>query len=469
MQILSFLLPETLCATINFRKEENMIITNARIVTWEKPNRILDDHAVRINHSIIEDIGRTEEIISKYKDEEVIDAKGQILMPGLICAHTHFYGTFSRGLYIPGDAPADFPEILKKLWWPLDQSLNADDIKISAQICMIDAIKHGTTTLFDHHASPNHILGSLDLIEDAFTQSGVRGVVCYEVTDRGGEKKAREGIDENIRMINKLDRSKGLVKATFGMHASLTLSEETLAQSRKVLPDRYGVHIHVAEHQVDEYDSLSKSGDRIIQRLKRHDLLGKNSIVVHGVHLDISEINLLAQTNTWMTHQPRSNMNNAVGLGDIDSILRTGVKVCLGNDGFSNAMWDEWRTCYLVHKDWTLDPRKMNGNNVVEMAVYNNSDMATQFFDDVRIGRIEKGAKADLILVDYDPITDFTVDNLPWQILFGIRDSMVTTTVVDGKVLMRDRVILNLDEKMIAKEARKLSKDVWARYSQQFK
>ena len=445
-----------------------MIISNARIVTWEKQNRIFNGYAVRIENSFIDEIGKTEEIISKYPEDEVIDAKGQILMPGLICAHTHFYGTFSRGLYIPGDAPADFPEILQKLWWPLDQSLYADDVRVSTLICMIDAIKHGTTTLFDHHASPNFIKGSLDVIEDAFNQTGVRGVVCYEVTDRGGKEKAREGIEENIRMIKKLDQSDGLVKATFGIHAGLTISEETMKECRNALPSNYGVHIHVAEHQVDEYDSLSKTGERVIERLKRHDLLGKNTLIVHGVHMDINEINLLAKTDTWLSHQPRSNMNNAVGLGDIDSILRSGVKVCLGNDGFSNAMWDEWRTCYLAHKNWNRDPRKMNGNNVVQMAIYNNSDLVTHFFGSKRIGRIEKGAKADLILVDYDPITDFTTDNLPWQIIFGFRDSMVTTTIIDGEVVMKDRVLLTIDEKAVAEEARRLSKDVWKRYSQQF-
>jgi putative selenium metabolism protein SsnA len=447
-----------------------MIIINSTIITWEETNRILEGYALRIQNSKISEIEKQDQLLKKYPQEDILDGKGQLLMPGLICAHTHFYGAFSRGMAIPGSAPADFPEILQKLWWPLDQSLLQEDIKYSAYIFLIDAIKHGATTLFDHHASPNYITGSLDLIEDALNETGVRGVVCYEVTDRGGKERTEAGIAENIRMIDKLSKGHddGLVKATFGMHASLTLSEETLALSRKQVPENCGVHIHVGEHQVDEYDCLEKTGERIIDRLNRHNFLGEKSIIAHGVHLDQKEIQQLIETKTWLSHQPRSNMNNAVGIGDIDSMLRAGLKVCLGNDGFSNAMWDEWRTCYLVHKCWNRDPRRMNGNNVVQMGAYNNSDLATKFFDGTRIGRIEVGAKADLILVDYHPITEMNTGNLPWQILFGFRDSMVTMTMVNGKILMKDRELLTINEGEVSEKAVKLSKEVWKRYLKQF-
>jgi putative selenium metabolism protein SsnA len=392
-------------------------------------------------------------------------------MPGLICAHTHFYGAFSRGLAIPGAPPADFPQILQKLWWPLDQSLTLDDVKYSTLVCLLDAIKHGNTTLFDHHASPNAIEGSLDVIADAIMDSGLRGVVCYEVTDRGGESKAKKGIAENVRMLNKVKNYEyeGRIKANFGIHASLTVSEKTIEECRNAGDENAGFHIHVAEHPIDEYDSLEKTGLRVIDRLMKHNILGKNTIIVHGVHMDMREIEILAETKTWLSHQPRSNMNNAVGMADIDSILRMGVKVCMGNDGFSNAMWDEWRTCYLAHKLWNRDPQRMNGSKVIEMAAYNNAELTSQYFDgNGRIGIIEEGAQADLILVDYDPFTELTPGNLPWQILFGFRDSMVTMTMVAGKVLMKNNEFLTLDKEEIIRKALNLSKDVWVRYQDQF-
>ena len=448
-----------------------MLIINCRIVTWGRPNQILVDHAVLIKDQIISKIDLQPKLISEYPEEKIIDAGGQLLMPGLICAHTHFYGAYSRGMAIPGAAPQDFSQILQKLWWPLDQSLTLHDVKYSTLVCMIDAVKHGNTTLFDHHASPNAIEGSLDVIEECFLDSGLRGVECYEVTDRGGEVKADQGIRENVRMINKLRQNpgQGRVASTFGLHAGLTLSEKTLDKCRESVDDQVGFHIHVAEHQVDEYDSIQKTGMRVVDRLRRHNLLGENTIIAHGVHMDMREIELVKDSATWLSHQPRSNMNNAVGLADIDSILRIRVKVCLGNDGFSNAMWDEYRTCYLAHKLWNKDPQRMNGASLAEIAFYNNADLASHFFpQNGKIGVIQEGAQADLILVDYNPFTDMNAGNLPWHIQFGFRDSMVTATMVAGQWLMKDRELLTLDEKEITEKALQSSKEVWQRYQKQF-
>ena len=446
-----------------------MIIYNCRIITWGNTNQILENHAVRIVEDRIVELTNQDDLLLRFPEDEKIDAGRQVLMPGLICAHTHFYGVFTRGMAIPGEAPADFVEILKKLWWPLDQSLTQEDIYYSAIVCIIDAIRHGTTTVFDHHASPGFINGSLDVIEKAVNDTGVRASLCYEVTDRGGAEKSLAGIEENIRMIKKLQQQPAgsRVTAMFGLHAGLTLSDHTLELSSKEIPEGFGFHIHVAEHQSDEYKSLSQHGKRVIDRLDEHGITGRNSIFVHGVHLDSKEVNAIRDTGTWLTHQPRSNMNNAVGMADIESALRIGIPVCLGNDGFSFAMWDEWRTCYLAHKLWKRDPRAMNGALVTQMGAINNAQMASHFFNDT-IGVIEPGAKADLILVDYQPITELNAGNLPWHILFGFRDSMVTLTMVDGKILMKDRVIGGIDEIEVSQHALEISREVWKRYEQQF-
>ncbi|HRQ32935.1 MAG TPA: amidohydrolase family protein, partial [Anaerolineales bacterium] len=137
-----------------------MLIINATLITWGQPNRILTDHAVLIENDRIKEIGKRADLLKKYPNEATLDARGQYVMPGNICAHTHFYSAFSRGLAIPAPAPKDFPETLQKLWWPLDRSLDAEGIQYSVLPCLVDAIRHGTTTLIDHHASPNAIDGS---------------------------------------------------------------------------------------------------------------------------------------------------------------------------------------------------------------------------------------------------------------------------------------------------------------------
>ena len=429
----------------------------------------MDGYAELINKNFIEKIEKEERLLEQYPSDEKINANGQILMPGLICAHTHFYGVFSRGMAIHGEAPANFLEILKKLWWPLDQSLHEEDVYYSAMVCLIDAIKHGTTTVFDHHASPNFIDGSLDVIENAVRKSGLRASLCYEVTDRGGTEKADAGIRENLRMIQKLGgkNEDRMVTASFGLHAGVTLSDKTLEKCAEVIPEGHGFHIHVAEDKIDQKESEKRYDVNVVARLNQFKITGDNSIFVHGVHLSDDEIDTIHQTGTWLTHQPRSNMNNAVGMANVEKMVQRGIPICMGNDGFSFSMWDEWRTCYLAHKMWNQDPRRMGADQVVDIAAYNNARMATKFFNG-KIGVIQEGALADLILVDYIPITSIHADNLPWHIIFGFRDSMVTMTMVNGKVLMRDRKLTEINEHEVCEGAQRSSAAVWERYKKQF-
>jgi putative selenium metabolism protein SsnA len=444
-----------------------MLITHANLITWEEPNRILEDYAVYIEKDLIQAIGPNAEMEKSYPAAERLEAHGQYVMPGNICAHTHYYGAFARGMAIPGAAPESFPEILGKLWWPLDKALTEEDIRYSTLACLVDALKHGTTSLVDHHASPNALSGSLDIVAQAVDEAGLRSVLCYEVTDRDGEAKARAGIAENVRFIERARRERiagGRVAATFGLHASLTLSDATLELCREALPTGAGFHIHCAESDADEYDSLAKSGLRVVDRLEKHAILGPHTLVAHAVYVDAAEINLLAQSETWVSHQPRSNMNNGVGAAPVESMLRAGVNVCLGNDGLSNTMWKEWEAAYLVHKVWNRDPRRLPASEVARMAVTNNSRLMKVFYPEAPIGVIQPGAYADLIFVDYHPTTPLHAGNLPWHIVFGFNESMVTTTLVAGKVLVLDRQVLTLDEAAITARSRELAVMAWKRY-----
>jgi putative selenium metabolism protein SsnA len=441
-----------------------MLITNATLITWGDELRILPGQALRIRADRIAAIGPSADLEAEGGEAEVVDARGQYVMPGNICAHTHFYGAFARGLAIPGDSPKDFPEILARLWWRLDRALTLDDVRYSALVCLVDAVKHGTTTLIDHHASPNAIDGSLDVIAEAVRQAGLRACLCYEVTDRDGPERAQAGIRENVRFLQRLAaRPEPLLAGTFGLHASLTLSDETLAACRTAHAG--GFHVHAAEHEADEYDSLKKSGTRVVDRLERLSLLGPRTIAAHCVHIDQREAELLRATGTWVTHQPRSNMNNAVGAAEVEGLLRQGVRVCLGNDGFSNAMWAEWKAAYLYHKAAHRDPRRAGGYAIIEMAVANNAALAGVFFPHAPLGVIAPGAFADLIFVDYHPFTPLSAGNLPWHILFGFEPSMVTTTICGGRVLMRERRLLFLDEAEIAARGRELAAGVWERFA----
>jgi cytosine/adenosine deaminase-related metal-dependent hydrolase len=179
----------------------NLLITHANIITMTQPNHVVADGSLLITDGAIAQI--SEGTLAAPAGTPTIDAGGKFRLPGNICSHTHFYGAFARGLYIPGAPAKNFVEILQKLWWRLDRALDIEGSKYSALVCLVDAIKHGTTTLIDHHASPDAIEGSLDAIADAVTASGLRAALCYEVTDRNGMDGAKRGIEENVRFAKK--------------------------------------------------------------------------------------------------------------------------------------------------------------------------------------------------------------------------------------------------------------------------
>jgi cytosine/adenosine deaminase-related metal-dependent hydrolase len=446
---------------------------------------LISDAALYIEGDTIVEIGSTAQLEAKYQRAERLDAGGKIILPGSLCGHTHFYGAFARGMAIPGKPATNFVEILERLWWKLDRALLWDDIRYSALICLVDAIRHGCTTLVDHHASPNAIDGSLDIIADAVKETGLRASLCYEVTDRNGLDGAAAGIAENVRFLKRCRKERDpQLAASFGLHAALTLSDKTLeaavdaaekgvggpvpslcsgqALSAAEGMREVGFHIHVAEGITDQQESLRKYNLRVVERLQKFGILGPNSIAGHCVHLDAYEKDILHETSTWVTHQPRSNMNNAVGLPDVAGLLKRGIKVALGNDGFSNNMFEEMKAAYLAHKHNAGDPQAMPGDAVMRMAYDHNAALARIFFEKP-VGELTPGAYADVILLDYVPPTPLTPGNLPWHILFGVDGAHVTHTVAGGKVLMKDRQLTTLDEAAIMAKARELAVSVWRR------
>ncbi len=442
------------------------LIVHGRVLTFGDSPRLIEDGAILVEGDEIRAVGTTQELSARYPDVERLDARGQLVMPGLIVAHTHFYGTFARGLYIPGPPMKNFLEILARLWWQLDRALDEEAIRYSALVPLVDAIKHGATTLFDHHASNRCVDGSLDIIADAVLEAGVRACLCYEVSDRDGPDVAAAGIRENVRFIKRVRQERHpRLAATFGLHAAMTLSDATLERcvAEAETLGNVGFHIHAAEGPFDQDHALAEYHMRVIDRLYERHILGPDTIVAHAITIDAWEMARLRETGTWVSHQPRSNMNNGVGVADIPTMLRGNMKVVLGNDGFSNNMFTEMHVAYLLHKVHRLDPRALPADQVIQMQFVNNARLATHFFPKP-VGELAPGAFADIIFVDYDPPTPMTLENAPWHLIFGVDGTQVTTTIVGGRVLMRDRELLTLDEEAIMARAREVAQATWERF-----
>lgn len=446
-----------------------MLIRHATIANPARQDEYWTDGTLHIKDGHIAYVG-PDDSEHAMAGEEVVDARGNLVLPGLVCAHTHFYGAFARGMSLAGEPASNFPQILERLWWRLDKLLQPDDVLYSALVFLCDAIRHGTTTVVDHHASPNAIEGSLDAISYACRQAGIRGCLCYECTDRDGPERFRRGLDENERFARCVagddGQDHGMLAASVGLHASFTLSDDSLGSAAD-LAHRLGIgcHIHVAEDQSDQTDSLQKWGVRAVDRLERFGVLGPRTIAAHCVHVSSAELGLLESTGTHVVHNPRSNMNNAVGAADVPTMLDRGIPVALGNDGFSMDMFQEMKAAYLIHKHVAGDPRAMPGDQVAAMQWRNSPAAAGALLGLSDLGRIHVGAPADLVILDYQTPTPVTAGNLPWHLLFGAGGENVGTTIVAGNVLMRDHELLTLDEEHIYAQARTLAAALWARAS----
>jgi len=432
---------------------------NGIVATAGPKNQVLWNASVVTDGEKIVAFGDAAEMKKHHPKADAIDCAGRVILPGFICTHHHFYSTMARGMSIPGEPASNFVEILERLWWKLDKALSDEDITLSAQIPLIECIRSGTTTVIDHHASPSKRDGSLDLIERAVREAGIRASLCYEVSDRnvkGG------GIEENERFIRKTGKGDGQIASMMGLHASFTLSDETLEKCVGIARDAgVGCHIHVAEDAADREDSIQKYGVPTVQRLQKMGVAGEKSIFVHCVHVDDSEMDVIASTKTSVVHNPESNMNNAVGVTRLFDLLKRGILVGLGTDGMSSDMLAQMRCAYLLHRLANHDPR-VAFMEAPQLLLQNNADICERQFG-LRLGEIAEGRPADLAIMDYIPPTPLNEANFLGHLLFGLVHAKVNTTVCKGKVLMRDGKILSLDEERIAARSRELAPKMWQR------
>ena len=426
-----------------------MILTNARILTFDDAHRVIDSGSVEVRAD--GSIGSVRS--GRARGTDTVDAGGRLIMPALINCHSHLYSTLARGITLPGAPPADFPAILKRLWWRLDRALNLEDVYYSALIGLIDSAKNGVGTVIDHHSSPNACAGSLNAIEGAYRKVGLRGATCYETSDRDGKAAAAAAIAENVRFLESRRRD-DTVGAAFGLHAAFTLGDRTLracAEANQSLAGAF--HIHVSEDRCDR---------GAVSRLSRLGILNQRTLAAHAIHVTAAERKLLARSGVNVIHNPQSNCNNAVGTAALLELFRVGVMVGLGSDGYSPRLWEEFKTAANLQKVRARDPR-VGCAEAYAAAFWNNRAIVRKIWG-VEVGRIETGAKADLALFDYYPPTPVKSANLLGHLLFGIANAPVDSLMVNGRWVLRDKRCVNVDERRVAEKASKRARALWERF-----
>ncbi len=385
-----------------------------------------------------------------------VDVKGSLVMPAWVNAHTHIYSTLARGMSVDFN-PLTFTQILEQLWWKLDRKLGKEEVEISALAAAAEFIHHGVATVFDHHSSPSFVRGSLETLKKAIVDvAKMRGIFCYEVSDRDGIQE--KAIEENVEFYEKY-KDDHFTGGMMGLHASFTLSDETLEEVSKACEERIPVHVHVAEGIEDEINSVNEHGMRIIDRFDKYGLLLEDSLYAHCIHVSDDEIDAISESKGMIAVNPQSNMNNAVGLPNVVKFLSKGVKVVLGNDGFGFSPTFGIRLLALTQKHMYGDPTVFSMQDLKSI-LRNNYILASKSLE-CNLGKIEIGAAADLMVIDYDPPTVINSDNFYDHLFFGVTEAPVRSLYVGGRAVMEAGEIKTFDESEVRREARKIAQSLW--------
>lgn len=424
-----------------------MLLQGATVATLDPP--LVETAGLRVEGDRIAERGPS---LAARSGEEAVDLSGALVLPGLVNAHTHLYGALARGMPGPRVPPRNFVEVLERVWWRLDRALDAESVYLSGLVGAVEAALSGTTLLIDHHSSPSSIRGSLDELRRAIEEVGLRSALCYEVTDRNGTEGRDLGLAENEAFQSV--RSP-LTRGMIGGHASFTLSPESLDRLRD-LGQRTGgaLHIHAAEDTIDLLDCRARYGVGLLERLDAHGLLVARTLLAHCVHLAEAEVAGAHARGCWIAHNPRSNMNNAVGYAPTAALKRA----ALGTDGMDGDMLAETRAAYLKMRD----AGRGDAMPAALELLAGGHRLAAALFG-LPFGKLDEGAPADLVVLDYAPPTPLSTDNLAGHLLFGVDRSHVRSVMVAGRWVVRDRHVTGVDVPAAFARARAAAPEVWRR------
>ena len=432
------------------------LLKNATVVHLH-PAEVIPDVDIVIDGTRIQSVGRAAG--EALKPARTINLAGRVVMPGLVCGHDHFYSGLSRGILAKIAPCPDFVSTLQNLWWRLDRALSREILALSGQVCALEALKAGCTAVIDHHASPSFIEGSLSTLKECFEKAGLRGILCYETTDRNGRDGARQGVEENLRFVRRAQEEKSgrgeqrLVEAMIGGHAPFTLSDEDLrALGDAVSASGRGFHVHAAEDAFDSSHSHRAYGKDPLARLDSFGLLTDASLIGHGLYLTPADRDLLNARGAFLAHASRSNMNNGVGY---NSSLPHLKNVVLGTDGIGSDMFLEAKFAWFRHRD-SGGPL---GPGAFMRFLQSGNELLRKYFGE-QFGRVEKGYKADLVILDYDSPTPLVRENVAGHVLFGMGSRDVNTVIVNGKIVMENRTF-PWDTAPVYAEAQAAARALW--------
>ena len=417
------------------------LLKNATFIDWRtlfitKTNIIVEEG----KHGGLKFVDNFEEI-DISKNDVVIDCKGKFVTKSFAVGHHHVYSALAKGMPPPQKPITNFPEKLKYIWWQLDKALDKETTEASALATAIACAKAGSTFVIDHHASPNHISGSLEIIANAFNRVGVSHLLCYEITDRDGLDKVHSGLAETKEY---LENNQGLV----GIHASFTVGDSTLEKSVKLMQEtNSGIHIHVAEDRCDQENCMENYNMRVVERLHNSGVLNSpKTILAHCLHINDNERQLIGNSPAWVVQNSESNLNNAVGYFNS---LGLGDNIMIGTDGMHSDMIRSVHSAYFVGQmNDSIDP----------MSAYYRFRKVHNYISN---NNFEGDGNNNLVVLDYDAPTELNDDNFLGHFIYGLSSNHIQHVISNGEVIVKDRIVQTVDEEEILKFTKEQSKRLW--------
>jgi 5-methylthioadenosine/S-adenosylhomocysteine deaminase len=425
----------------------DLLVVNGTLVTMDDKRRVIEDGGVAIKGGRIVEVGSRRDIIGRFIATQTIDARGKIIIPGLINGHTHIPMTLFRGLA----DDLDLQDWLTKYIFPAEaKNVSEEFVRAGTRLGLAEMIRGGTTTYCDMYYFE-------DAIADETAKAGVRGLLGETVIDFpvADNKNFEEAMAYVERFVQKW-KGHELITPAIAPHAPYTVSEEHLKEA-KAFSDRTGAPIvtHVSETKREVDDSIKARNASPVEYLRRIGFLNDRVIAAHVVWPVGNDIDTLERAGTGVVHNPQSNMKLASGVAPVPRMIKEGVRLGLGTDGAASnndlSMWEEMDTVAKLHKVFTGDPKVISAQQAFEMATIGS---ARALHMEKEIGSIETGKRADLVLVAQDALNQLPLYNIYSHLVYATKTSDVQTVIINGRLVMRDRRLLTLDEAAIKEGAK---------------
>jgi len=414
---------------------------------------------VRVLDSEIADVGSNEDLRTKYPEDDVVDARGKVILPGFVNAHTHLYGVLAHGIPLE-NPPEGFWEFLKDYWWPkIEDSLDQDMIAAATKWACVEMLQSGTTTFYDVLEAPNSLPGGLLTEREIIKETGLRGILSFEATERSGEKIAHLGIEENLA-LHEIAKEDDLISAMMCLHTTFTCSKEFISHAfQKAQDNELGFHVHCNEGTHEGDWCQDNHGKRPLELYEDLKVTNSTFLASQCVHLSAEEREIIQRNEVKVTHMPLANCEVGGGIAPIPELLEQGVTIGLGSDGYINDFYEVMRGAFLIHKARLRDPGTMPAETVLEMATVGGAKALGL----TNVGELKEGFSADLQVVDARFPTPATKENLLEQIILWRNASHVRDVMVAGEWQVRDNQILCIDIEDARLALHEQARRLWAK------